>query len=470
MDGTVSKRSALFIATLSSFINPFFGSATQIALPSIAEEFHMDAILLSWVATSYILATVVSLVPFGRLADIHGRKKIFFYGYILFTFSSLLCGLSTSGAMLIFFRVLQGIGSAMHFATGIAILISVYPPQQRGRVLGITVAAVYTGLSLGPFLGGLLTEYLTWRSVFLMTVPLGVLVILVVIWKLKGEWAEAEGETFDIPGTLIYALALVAGMLGMTMLPSLNSLWLIGLGLLGIAAFITWELRVESPVFDLDLFRKNRVFAFSSLAALINYSATFAVTFLLSLYLQHIKGLSPQGAGLVLVSQPIVQAVVSPFAGRLSDKIEPRNVASIGMTLTTLGLFLFTFIESGTGLGFIVGCLMLLGLGFALFSSPNTNAIMGSVEKRFYGLASGSVGTMRQLGMMLSMGIATLIFALLIGRVQISVETYPAFLKSVKTAFSVFAVLCFGGIFASLVRGKLRGTGAPIPPSPDTSK
>ncbi|MBW1942147.1 MAG: MFS transporter, partial [Deltaproteobacteria bacterium] len=166
MDGTVSKRSALFIATLSAFINPFFGSATQIALPSIAKDFHMDAILLSWVATSYILATVVSLVPSGRLADIHGRKKVFLYGYILFTISSLLCGLSTSGAMLISFRVLQGIGSAMHFATGIAILISVYPPHQRGRVLGITVAAVYTGLSLGPFLGGLLTEYLTWRSVF----------------------------------------------------------------------------------------------------------------------------------------------------------------------------------------------------------------------------------------------------------------------------------------------------------------
>jgi len=372
----------------------------------------MDAILLSWVATSYILATVVSLVPSGRLADIHGRKKVFLYGYILFTISSLLCGLSTSGAMLISFRVLQGIGSAMHFATGIAILISVYPPHQRGRVLGITVAAVYTGLSLGPFLGGLLTEYLTWRSVFLVTVPLGILVILVVLWKLKGEWAEAKGEPFDILGTLIYGLALVAGMLGITMLPALNSLWLITLGLLGIAAFIKWELRVQSPVFDLDLFRKNRVFALSSLAALINYSATFAITFLLSLYLQHIKGLSPQGAGLILVSQPIVQAVVSPFAGRLSDRIEPRIVASIGMTLTTLGLFLFTFIEDGTGLGFIVGCLMLLGLGFALFSSPNTNAIMGSVEKRFYGLASGSVGTMRQLGMMVSMGIATLILHL----------------------------------------------------------
>ncbi|MBW2205842.1 MAG: MFS transporter [Deltaproteobacteria bacterium] len=457
MDGTVSKRSALFIATLSAFINPFFGSATQIALPSIAKDFHMDAILLSWVATSYILATVVSLVPSGRLADIHGRKKVFLYGYILFTISSLLCGLSTSGAMLISFRVLQGIGSAMHFATGIAILISVYPPQQRGRVLGITVAAVYTGLSLGPFLGGLLTEYLTWRSVFIVTVPLGMLVIYVVLWKLKGEWAEAKGEPFDITGTLIYGLALVAGMLGITMLPALNSLWLITLGLLGIAAFIKWELRVQSPVFDLDLFRKNRVFAFSSLAALINYSATFAITFLLSLYLQHIKGLSPQGAGLILVSQPIVQAVVSPFAGRLSDRIEPRIVASIGMTLTTLGLFLFTFIEDGTGLGFIVGCLMLLGLGFALFSSPNTNAIMGSVEKRFYGLASGSVGTMRQLGMMVSMGIATLIFAVFIGRVPISVETYPAFMKSMQTAFTVFSLLCFGGIFASLVRGKLRG-------------
>jgi MFS family permease len=277
-----------------------------------------------------------------------------------------------------------------------------------------------------------------------------------VLWKLKGEWAEARGEKFDLPGSLIYGLGRVAIMYGISLLPGLRSLWLILCGLLSIVVFVTWETKVENPVFDLDLFKTNRVFALSNLAALINYSATFAVAFLLSLYLQHIKGLSPQSAGIVLISQPVVQAIFSPFAGRLSDRVEPRIVASIGMSLTTFGLVLFIFLNENSTLEFVVARLILLGFGFALFASPNTNAIMGSVEKRFYGLASGSVGTMRLLGMMTSMGIATVIFAVFIGRVQITIEYYPMFLKSMMAAFIVFSLLCFGGIFASLVRGRVR--------------
>jgi len=456
MDSAQGKRSALVVATLSAFVTPFMGSAVNIALPSIEKEFGIDAILLTWIATSYLLAAAISLVPFGRLADIHGRKKVFTYGMVIFTISSFLSAISISAPMLILFRILQGVGSSMVFATGIAILTSVFPPQERGKVLGINVAAVYIGLSVGPFLGGLLTQHFTWRSIFLVTVPLGLVSIALVLWKLKGEWAEARGEKFDLPGSLIYSLGIVAIMYGISLLPGLRSLWLIVCGLLSIVVFVTWETKVENPVFDLDLFKTNRFFALSNLAALINYSATFAVAFLLSLYLQHIKGLSPQSAGLVLISQPVVQAIFSPFAGRLSDRVEPRIVASIGMSLTTFGLFLFIFLNENSTLEFVVARLILLGFGFALFASPNTNAIMGSVEKRFYGLASGSVGTMRLLGMMTSMGIATVIFAVFIGRVQITIEYYPMFLKSMKAAFIVFSLLCFGGIFASLVRGRVR--------------
>ena len=456
MDSAQGKRSALVVATLSAFVTPFMGSAVNIALPSIEKEFGIDAILLTWIATSYLLAAAISLVPFGRLADIHGRKKVFTYGMVIFTISSFLSAISISAPMLILFRILQGVGSSMVFATGIAILTSVFPPQERGKVLGINVAAVYIGLSVGPFLGGLLTQHFTWRSIFLVTVPLGLISIALVLWKLKGEWAEARGEKFDLPGSLIYGLGIVAIMYGISLLPGLRSLWLIVCGLLSIVVFVTWETKVENPVFDLDLFKTNRVFALSNLAALINYSATFAVAFLLSLYLQHIKGLSPQSAGIVLISQPVVQAIFSPFAGRLSDRVEPRIVASIGMSLTTLGLVLFIFLNENSTLEFVVARLILRGVGVALVASPNTNAIMGSVEKRFYGLASGSVGTMRLLGMMTSMGIATVIFAVFIGRVQITIEYYPMFLKSMKAAFIVFSLLCFGGIFASLVRGRIR--------------
>jgi MFS family permease len=358
--------------------------------------------------------------------------------------------------MLISSRVLQGIGGAMIWSTAVAILISVFPPEERGRVLGINVAATYTGLSVGPFVGGLLTQYLGWRSIFWVNVPLGLLVLALIFWKLEGEWAEAKGEKFDIVGSIIYGLALIAIMYGFTMLPELLGAGLIIVGALGIVAFVKWETKVASPVLDLRLFRNNTVFALSNVAALINYSATFAVSFLLSLYLQYIKGLDPQEAGLVLVAAPVMQAIFSPSAGKLSDKIEPRIVASVGMGLTVIGLILFIFLNQTTSLWFIILGLMILGFGFALFSSPNTNAVMSSADKKFYGVASATLSTMRSIGMMFSMGVVMVIFAIYIGRVQIIPEYYLPFLKSVNVTFIVFAILCFGGIFASLARGKIR--------------
>lgn len=452
----VSRQVVLGIATASAFLTPFMASAVNIALPSIGTEFSLDAVSLSWVATSYLLAAAVFLVPLGRIADMYGRKRVFQFGILLYTVSSLVLTYSNSFVMLIAFRVVQGAGAAMVFANGVAILTSVFPPGERGRVLGINVAAVYLGLSLGPFLGGLLTDHFGWRSVFLVNVPLGLIVIGGIFWKLRGEWAEARGERFDLTGSVIYGLAMVALIYGLSLLPALPAVWVILAGVVGIALFIRWEMRVESPVMNIGLFRNNAVFTFSNLAALINYSATFAVSFLLSLYLQYIKGFNPESAGVVLVSMPAMQAVFSPIAGRISDRVEPRIVASAGMGLTTVGLALLCLLQPTTSIQFILASLLVLGFGFGLFSSPNTNAVMSSVEKKYYGVASGVLGTMRLTGQMLSMAIAMLIFALFIGRVEITPEYYPAFVAGLRVAFIIFAALCFAGIFASIARGKVR--------------
>ena len=452
----VSKKAVLVVVTITSFLTPFMGSSINIAIPPIGREFAMDAVLLAWIPTSYLLSATVFLLPFGRIADIYGMKRIFTYGIILYTISSLLAAISTSAIMLISVRIPQGIGGAMVFGTAVAILTSAYPVEERGRVLGINVAAVYIGLSLGPFLGGLLTQHFGWRSIFLANLPLGVMIIILVLWKLKGEWAEAKGEKFDLSGSVIYGLSVVAIMYGLSLLPEIPGLGLILIGVLGFMAFVWWETKAESPVLNMNLFKNNRVFVFSNLAALINYSATFAVTFLLSLYLQYTKGFSPQTAGAVLVSMPAVQAILSPLAGRLSDKIAPQILASAGMSLTTIGLVLLTFLGQNTAIGFILVSLMVLGFGFAFFSSPNTNAVMSSVEARTYGVAAATLATMRQVGMMLSMGIAMLIFAIYIGRVEITPEYYSVFVNSMKIALVIFAALCFCGIFASLARGKAK--------------
>jgi EmrB/QacA subfamily drug resistance transporter len=431
-------------------------SSVTIALPTIGREFAADAVVLSWVATSYILAAAVSLVPFGRLADIHGRKKVHLWGMAVFTTTSALAGFAGSAEALIVLRVFQGFGISMVFATGIAILTSVFPAAERGRVLGITVAAVYSGLSCGPFVGGWLTEHLSWRSIFLINAALGAPVIGLILWKLKGEWAGARGEPFDLRGALIYAVAVCATMYGISRLPDPSGAGLIAAGLCAAAAFAWWELRVPHPVFEVRLFRENRVFAFSCAAALVHYSATFGVTFLMSLYLQYLRGLSPQQAGLVLIAQPVMMAMFSPLAGRLSDRVEPRVIASLGMGITALGLVLLAGATAKSGLGLIIACLMTLGFGFALFSSPNMNAIMGAVDKRHYGIASGSVGTMRLLGQMLSMGIVTLLLAVFVGREALGPENTHLLGRCVQVAMLVFTGLCVAGIVLSLQRGRLR--------------
>ena len=363
-----SRTAALVAATLASFLTAFTGSSINIALPVVGHDFSMDAILLSWVPTSFLLAAAIFLVPIGRFADIHGRKKVFTLGTAVFTMASLLAGLAPSAAVLIAARALQGIGGAMISGTGVAILTSVFPSEERGRVLGINVAAVYLGLSLGPPIGGILTQQRGWRSVFFVTVPLGLMSIAFVLWRLDGEWAEARGESFDLLCSAIYALALLVLMYGFSQLPELVGAALIAMGVVGFAGFGLWELNSKSPVLNLRLFASNRAFTFSNLAALIHYSAVFAVSFLLSLYLQYVKGLSPQQAGLILIFQPVVQFLFSPAAGRLSDRVEPRILASLGMMMTATGLFLLVFLSPATPLWAIVADLILLGFGYALFS------------------------------------------------------------------------------------------------------
>lgn len=456
IEDTASRKPALIVTTLGAFIIPFMGSSINIALPSIGKELNMDALMLSWVSTSYLLPAAMFLIPFGRIGDIYGRKKTFWFGFLVYTFASFLATFSTSPFILIASRVFQGVGAAMTFSNGVAILTSVYPAGEKGRVLGINVAAVYAGLSCGPLLGGLLTHYFGWRSIFLINIPVGLFILYYISYKLKGEWTEAEGERFSYKGSLFYSLVILTVMVGLFHLPKPLGILFILIGALGIWIFIKWEMTSETPVFQFTPFRNNRLFVFSNLAALIHYSATFAVGFLLSLYLQFIKGLGPHEAGLILVSAPMMQAILSPFAGKLSDRMEPRKVASGGMAMTGLGLFLFIFINERTPLTWIIALLILLGVGFALFSSPNTNAVMGSIDKKFYGVASGVLSTMRSIGMMISMGFVMVSFSITMGRTQITPALHPLFLKSVRGTFLFFTLLCALAILASLARGSSR--------------
>ncbi len=449
-----SKKTVLFVATFAAFLTPFLGSAVNLALPSIGKDLDATAIGLGWVISSFILSSAIFLLPFGRLADIIGRKKVFSTGILLFTISTFLIIFSQSITYLIVLRIFQGLASAMIFGTSLAIITSVYQPGERGKAMGINITAVYLGLSLGPVIGGLLTQYFGWRSIFAFLVPFGIVSLVLIKRKIKTEWAESSGENFDWKGSVIYGIALASFMYGFSRLPSTPGWIFLAAGLITAIIFILFEKKINNPVFDIRLILRNRVFAFSGVAALINYSATSAIGFFISLYLQYLKGFDARTAGLIMISQPIAMTLLSPIAGRLSDRKNPGVIASAGMGITAAGLILLCFFRETTPTYAVVLLLILMGIGFGLFSSPNSNAIMSSVEKRHLGVASGVVGTMRMVGQMMSMGIAMMLISLYIGKQPISPATYPGLIAAMRTGFLIFSVLSVFGIFASLARNK----------------
>ncbi|TYQ14984.1 UNVERIFIED_CONTAM: EmrB/QacA subfamily drug resistance transporter [Acetivibrio alkalicellulosi] len=448
-----AKKVVLIIVSIGSFLTPFMASSINIALPTIDMEFNMEAVLLSWVATSYLLSSAIFIVPFGKIGDIVGRKKIYIYGILTFTLSSLGCALSFSTTLLIFFRIIQGIGSAMLFGTGIAMLTSAYEANERGKAIGINTASIYIGLTAGPVIGGLLTNVFGWRSIFIINIPLGIIVLLLIKYLLKEEWS-LEYKKFDYYGSFLYVTMLLMVIYGLSILPDYTGVLIIIMGITLSVFFIRWELKAKEPILNVLLFKNNRKFAISNFAAFITHSATFAVGFLISLYLQYIKGFNAGETGIILLFQPIVMVLFSIVAGRLSDKIESYILSSIGMLIISVSLIVFSFIREDTSILYIIICLIVLGIGMAIFAPPNVHAIMSSVERKFYGISSAMVGTMKITGQMISMAIATLVIGLYIGNVQIAPQNYLLFIQGEKVIFTVYSILCLGGFFSLLIKGR----------------
>ncbi|GHT61013.1 MFS transporter [Bacteroidia bacterium] len=430
------------------------GSAINLSLPQISETFSMKAVSLSWIATSYLIVTAIFQVPFARLGDMFGRKKVFIAGIAIFGIFTFLCGFAPSGDALIVFRGLSGLGSAMMFGTNMAILSSIFPPQERGKAIGINTATVYFALASGPFFGGMLTHLWGWESLFIGTGVFAFLIVTGSFIVLKGEWVEAKGERFDYTGSVIYAGGLFGLIYGFSKLPQASSFGWIAVGIVACVLFVYYELRDKQPLFNVRIFSGNKTFGLSSLSALINYACTFAVTYMMSLYLQYIRGFNAQDAGLILIIQAGIQCVTSLYAGKLSDRVNPSVIATTGMGIIVIGLIGLFFLTPGTPMPVIMLLLALLGFGFGLFSSPNANIIMNSVEKRFYGQASATMGTMRLVGQSFSMGIAMMATSLHLGNRLIVPELYPLLMKSIQTTFGICAILCIIGTYTSTFRVK----------------
>lgn len=449
--------SILLVVAVTSFMGTFLVSAVNIALPTIERDLSLNAIELSWIITAFILAMALFMLPAGSWGDRSDNRRLFKFGLILFTFSSGICYIAPDGHWLIAARFLQGIGAAFTGTTGQAILVSSFPSERRGQVLGISVASVYAGLALGPLLGGFITLHIGWRSLFLIAAVFGLLTILISYLFLKSqESKQTSPKGGDKTGTLLFMTGLAALVYGSSLIPSAAGWGLMSGAIILLLFFWRYESKKAHPLLDTRLFSHNRLFTYSSLSALINYTATFAIIFFLSLYLQKIQGLSARDAGAVIVAQPAMMALFSPIVGKLSDKIQPRYFATTGMAMCTTGLGMLALLGPSTAIWIIVAILIWVGLGFALFSSPNMNTIMSSVERRQYGLASGLASSMRVFGQIISMSIVTLIFSLLFGSSSIEEVPNPVFLQAMRWGFIIFTLIGLPGIYFSFNRGNLK--------------
>jgi len=447
----------LICSSLGGFLVTFMTSVINVALPLIDADFHVSAVTLSWISLSYILVSGATLLPAGRIADLYGRVRIFVLSMLIFTVISFACAFAPSATVLLVLRAVHGVSLAMGSATSTALVILAYPVESRGRALGLSVAGVYLGLTLGPVIGGFIVHNLGWRSLFLVVGALGLVSYVLSLWKLWGvEWREEKTARFDVLGSFVYAVGLTAVLLGFSFLPDISGLILLVGGAIGLAVFLWWETRAADPLLNVGLLRRNRVFTFSNLATFVNYSSTSAMLFLMSLYLQYNRGLNAQTAGLVLVTGTAIQVISAPLAGRLADRLEARYVASGGMVVSVLGLLGLSFLGSATPYWYIIAMLCVMGVGIALFATPNTHVVMGSVEVRWVGVASATLATMRQAGMNMSMGVATLVIALLVGRQEIGPANQPQLLTSIRIVFLVCTALCVLGVGASLVGGTRR--------------
>lgn len=448
-----AQLNTLIVVMLTSFMTTFTGNALNLSIPAIEMEFGVSAQMVGWVMTLYTLICAVLAVPFGKIADTINRKKVFQTGLLIFAIGSFASIFAWSLNSLLIFRGIQGIGAAMIFATNMAILVGSFDQSQRGKVLGISTCATYFGLSTGPVIGGFLNQHFGWKSILIISGAMAVAALLLAITKVVDEKQKGTFGTLDYKGTLLYCIGLSGLMYGISTLSQGAVSYIItALGAMLLIVFVYIEAKEKDPIIKISMFRGNKAFLFSNLAALLNYGATFAITYLLSMYLQMAKDLSSQEAGLILITAPLVQAIFSPWAGKLSDHHSPFKLSSAGMGVCAVALFAFVFLKVDTPIWFIMATLVIVGMGFALFSSPNTNAIMSAVKKEDYSVASSIIATMRSIGHTISMAIVTLVVGLYMGNRGMNQVEDVVMMDTIRTCFIIFCIISILGIFISLKR------------------
>jgi EmrB/QacA subfamily drug resistance transporter len=463
--GIEAKWLVLAAVMLGAFMGPIDASIVNTVLPDITGYFKTDISIAQWVPTVYLLTISCLILLYGRLGDMVGYKKIFLAGLAFFVVASILCGSSQSIWMLIAFRGIQGLAAGLLMAVGYAIITTAFPPFERGRAMGIYAISIAAGLGLGPTLGGLITQYLSWHYVFFINVPIG---IAALIWgtRVIPKSTTKPGQKLDVAGALA-ALVFLSSLLlyanqGETWgWASLRSLVLVGIMVVSGALFFWIEQTSAQPMLNLALY-KNRRFTFASTSTLLSFMALYAVVFLTPFYLLFVLHFSILKVGLALIASPLATMFVAPLSGAMSDRFGTRAFAVLGMCIAALGLFLMSGLNASDNVWDVVWRLVIIGLGMGMFQSPNNSEIMGSVPPWHLGIASGIIAAMRNVGMVLGIAIAG---AVLYNLAPVTASAHPGsfspadiqeFLRGLHWAFISGAGIALIAAFTSLLAADRR--------------
>jgi len=443
------RRLALLALCLILIIVSMSLSAINIAIPAIGDELNVDAEALSWIPTAMLWGNVVFLLPIGRLADKYGRKRIFSLGVMLYIFSSALIFVTHDIFMLLFIRVLQGIAGSMVYGTGLAIIGAIYANSSRGQALGIAGSSVYLGLTMGPLIGGWLIMDWGWRSIIWMPSMVAGMSLIVLYGLVKGEWRTQDAPKIDWQGLALFALAVTVFLLGMGLISEPAYMLMAALGVVLFGVFIRHQLNRENPLLKIRAVKANRMLNRSLLAGFFVYGSSFSLVFLLSMYLQYVHAMTPVEAGQIVMIQTLVMMILSPIAGRLSDRYEARTLSTLGCALFAIGYLLMSQVDSQTSITYIITVVVFVGLGFGLFSAPNNNAAIGSVPADRLSIASALINLARTMGNMFSSAIVMVLFTVILGDVAITPEYHPKLLLVIEIAMLMSALyVAVAGVFS----------------------
>ena len=448
-----ARTIALIVVCIGSMLNPLMLSAVNVAVPAIAEDLDATGVQVSWLPTAFMLASAIFFLPFGRLSDMYGRKKLYMGGLVGMSIGAAIAAVAPNIHVLLLARVIQGTAAAAIFGTGLAILTSIYPAHRLGHTIGIAASCVYIGLTGGPWFGGYFTEAFGWRTMFSVQIPGYLLVIAITLLFLRGEWRSSEPVRFDLNGAVLFGLWLISFVVGLGELPSTTGGMLVVAGAAGAYVFIRDQLSKPYPLVRLYAVKANRIYFYSILAAFSAYGAVFPSLFTISLLLQYVLGLSPEGAGNILLLQALAMAMTAPMAGRIADATGSRTIATMGCLIVMIMFVWLCTVTAATPIWMIGTNQFILGFGMGLFSTPNSSAAMRSLTSTNLGIASALVNLSRTLGQIFGIGFVMLMIAIFIGEQELTPETYPDLLFCIRASFVLSVVLAVGAMYFSWMRG-----------------